>query len=159
VNLRVRLTGEVVATVGAFLTDRGTVGAEGTGLVACRVDGRGGWVSTRFEAPDQRAHVSELGCSVEVTNAGKLQLIEALGPGEVYLVRVHSHPGRAFHSTTDDRNPALTHEGALSVVVPYFGLGLRRGLDACGVFRLEGGRWRLLQPSPQREEWLVVDDG
>jgi hypothetical protein len=158
-NLRIRLTEDVLSAVEAFLTDRGAIGAEGTGLVACRPDGAGGWVSVRFIAPDQHAYVGDLGCSVEVTDAGKVQLVEALRPDEVYLVRAHSHPDRAFHSPVDDRNPALTHEGALSVVVPYFGLGLRRGLDACAVFRLEGGRWRELQPGPQRSEWLVAGNG
>lgn len=158
-NLRVRLTGDVLSAVETFLTDRSAVGAEGTGLVACRDDGAGGWVSARFIAPDQRANVGDLGCSVEVTDVGKVQLVEALGLGEMYLIRAHSHPGRAFHSPVDDRNPALTHEGALSVVVPYFGLGLRCGLDACAVFRLEGERWRELPPGRQRSKWLVPSDG
>ena len=64
--------------------------------------------------------------------------------GQLYLARVHSHPGEAFHSATDDANPALTHTGALSIVVAYFGLGLRHGLDACAVYRLDEGRWRAL---------------
>lgn len=68
--------------------------------------------------------------------AGKRQLAAGLGRGERYLVRAHSHPGEPFHSDTDNRNPALTFIGALSVVAPYFGLGLRRGLDACAVLRL-----------------------
>lgn len=141
-KLRVRLTGDVLSEIETFLTECGAAGAEGAGLVACQAADAGGWVSVRFIAPDQHAYVGDLGCSVEVTEVGKVQLVQALGRGEMHLVRVHSHPGRAFHSPVDDRNPALTHEGALSVVVPYFGLGLHRGLDACAVFRLEGGRWR-----------------
>ena len=58
-----------------------------------------------------------------------------------YVARIHSHPVEAFHSATDDANPALTHDGALSIVVPFFGLGLRHGLDSCAVYRLLGGRW------------------
>jgi hypothetical protein len=65
-----------------------------------------------------------------------VQLAAVLGRGERYLVRAHSHPGNAFHSDTDDRNPALTFIGALSIVAPFFGLGLRHGLDACAVLRL-----------------------
>src|SRR5271165_7512417 len=60
-------------------------------------------------------------------------------PGWRYLARVHNHPVAAFHSRTDDANPALSHEGAISIVVPYFGLGLRRGLAACAVYRLTAG--------------------
>ena len=34
--------------------------------------------------------------------------------------QVHSHPAEAFHSKADDRWAIIRHEGALSLVVPYF---------------------------------------
>lgn len=34
--------------------------------------------------------------------------------------QVHSHPFEAFHSKADDRWAIVRHEGALSLVVPYF---------------------------------------
>ena len=34
--------------------------------------------------------------------------------------QVHSHPREAFHSLADDRWAIIRHEGALSLVVPYF---------------------------------------
>ena len=34
--------------------------------------------------------------------------------------QVHSHPDEAFHSRADDRWAIIRHEGALSLVVPYF---------------------------------------
>lgn len=34
--------------------------------------------------------------------------------------QVHSHPMEAFHSRADDRWAIIRHEGALSLVVPYF---------------------------------------
>lgn len=37
--------------------------------------------------------------------------------------QVHSHPMEAFHSRTDDRWAIIRHEGALSLVVPYFAGG------------------------------------
>lgn len=156
---RVRLTTTVLADVEAAFSDCGSRGAEGTGLIACRptYDGHG-WTGDRFVFPDQVARVGDGGCSVTVTEVGKSQLVAALGLHERYLVRVHSHPGEAFHSRTDDRNPALTHGGALSVVIPYFGLGLRRGLDACAVYQLQAGTWRPLPPGPGRDHHLVVGD-
>ena len=78
---------------------------------------------------------------MEVTEKGKLDLAVGLGSNKQYVARIHSHPVEAFHSATDDANPALTHDGALSIVVPFFGLGLRHGLDSCAVYRLLGGRW------------------
>jgi hypothetical protein len=70
---------------------------------------------------------------------------------------VHSHPAGAFHSPADDANPVLSHEGAISVVVPYFGLGLRRGVAACAVYRLTAGRWRALPAGPGRDRWVIAD--
>ena len=34
--------------------------------------------------------------------------------------QVHSHPREAFHSLADDRWAIIRHEGALSLVIPYF---------------------------------------
>ncbi|MCQ3942700.1 MAG: hypothetical protein DPW22_05725 [Alphaproteobacteria bacterium] len=34
--------------------------------------------------------------------------------------QVHSHPRQAFHSLADDRWAIIRHEGALSLVLPYF---------------------------------------
>jgi hypothetical protein len=98
------------------------------------------WRIERFLAPDQRAGQYPTSW-VEVTRLGKQQLALGLEADERWLARIHSHPGRAFHSPTDDANPGLTAEGAVSIVVPYFGLGLRLGLEACAMFRLRRGRW------------------
>ena len=114
--------------------DCGTCGCEGTAMIAS--DG----TVTRLVVPDQEA-TPVPHCTVTVTTAGKLALAVALGHHERYVARIHSHPGLAFHSPTDDANPAITFEGALSIVVPYFGLGLRRGLDACAVLQMRSGRW------------------
>nr|BFE63687.1 hypothetical protein GCM10020063_082130 [Dactylosporangium thailandense] len=149
---RVLLPPTMLAAVETFLTDRGAHGVEGAGLVACIPAADGGWVGTRFVTPEQQAHRSPLGCWVEVTEIGKRQLASSLRPDERFLVRVHSHPAEAFHSAADDRNPALTFRGALSVVVPYFGLGLRRGLDACALLRLTDQGWTPAEA--ERRAWL-----
>ena len=138
---QLRIGAAVLRDAEEFLTDRGADGLEGTGLVAFGPDGDG-WRAEMFVAPEQRGQRAELGCWVEVTERGKRELAARLPAGCRYLARVHSHPAAAFHSPTDDANPALSHEGAVSVVVPYFGLGLRRGLAACAVYRLTAGRWR-----------------
>lgn len=38
-------------------------------------------------------------------------------------VQVHTHPGGAFHSHTDDSWPIIHTSGFLSLVIPNFGLG------------------------------------
>jgi hypothetical protein len=150
----VTLTDQVLNDVSGFLTERGAYGYEGAGLIAC-IPADSGWISSRLVIPDQRAQRKTGGCSVEVTQRGKDELLTSLLSSERYLLRVHSHPGEAFHSTTDDRNPALTHQGALSIVVPFFGLGLQRGLDACAIYRLVDAQWQELPAGRERETWVI----
>jgi hypothetical protein len=153
---RLRIGAAVLRDAQDFLTDRGANGFEGTGLVAFSPEGDD-WRAEMFVAPEQRGQRAELGCWVEVTEQGKRELVARLPTGFRYLARVHSHPAEAFHSRTDDANPALTHEGAISVVVPYFGLGLRRGLAACAVYRLTAGQWSPLLAGPDQERWVIAD--
>jgi hypothetical protein len=53
----------------------------------------------------------------------------ALGPDDPCIRYTRSHPAEAFHGPANAANPVLNHEGALSIVAPFFGLGMRRGLD------------------------------
>lgn len=133
-----------------FFEDRGALGCEGTAMIAAR-----GLTANRLVIPDQRATPAPH-CSVEVTLAGKLELASALDPDERYVSRIHSHPGLAFHSPTDDANPALTHEGALSIVVPFFGLGLRHGLAACAILVVRNGRWVDVGAGPARDALVTT---
>jgi hypothetical protein len=139
-----------------FMEDAGANGDEGTGMLAGVVEGDDARV-TRFIAPDQRTG-GVAGGWVEVTQNGKMELALALRAEERYLARIHSHPGAAFHSWTDDRNPGLTAEGSFSLVVPYFGLGLRRGIQACAVYRLRRERWVELSPQELEREVRVIPD-
>lgn len=146
----IRIGEEVLTGARSFFEDCGALGCEGTALIAARGD-----LADLLIIPDQRA-TPHPRCSVEVTDRGKRQLATALGLDRMYAARIHSHPGSAFHSETDDRNPALTFEGALSIVVPFFGLGLRKGLDACTVYVLRSGRWTFLEPGPGRDQLVGV---
>lgn len=49
--------------------------------------------------------------------------IELADREECIRVQVHSHPGSAFHSATDDRWPAVRMAGYLSLVIPDFASG------------------------------------
>jgi hypothetical protein len=144
-----RIADLVLREAGEFFELCGSRGLEGTAMIAARADG----VATRLVIPDQRARSG--GGWVEVTNRGKLDLAAGLRSDEVYAARIHSHPGEAFHSPIDDANPALTYGGALSIVVPYFGLGLRRGLDACAVYVRTPSGWRELPPGPNRDKAVL----
>jgi hypothetical protein len=135
-----------------FFEQQGTCGFEGTAMLAgTPEDG-----ITRCVIPDQRAYRIGKGVGVEVTDKGKLELASALTLDERWLARIHSHPDEAFHSHVDDRNPGLTAEGALSIVVPFFGLGLRRGLEACAVHVFRAGEWNEIPLSNVHEYAAVV---
>ena len=132
--------------------DCGTRGLEGTAMLA----GRPEVGITRCFVPDQIGRRTRFGVSVEVTEQGKLQLAGALRKHERWMARIHSHPGEAFHSDTDDDNPGLTAEGALSIVVPFFGLGLSRGLEACAIYVYRNGQWISVSDDPEAPELRVA---
>lgn len=147
------LPAAVLDAARALFEDRGSQGHEATALIT---DG-GDKGDPRLVVPVQTASCATRGASVQVDRAGQLELVAALRAGETYVCRIHSHPLSAFHSAADDANPVLTQWGALSIVVPFFGLGLKRGLDACAVLRFDGTRWDELPAGPGRDRWVVAD--
>ena len=137
----------------AYFESRGVDGCEGTAMIAMSTTTGAAWLVI----PEQRAGIAPH-CWVEVTEAGKTELLLAVGADDTYVARIHSHPVLAFHSATDDANPALTFEGALSIVVPFFGLGLRSGLDACVVLVRRGHDGSTSQPAPTATAWSWSDE-
>ena len=58
--------------------------------------------------------------------------------------QAHTHPGRAFHSETDDTWPIVSQPGFLSIVIPNFAAG-RPSLENAWVGRLRpNGEWEQL---------------
>ncbi len=57
-------------------------------------------------------------------------------------VQVHTHPGEAFHSATDDAFPIIHTTGFLSLVIPNFALGPIGFGDAYLTEIHEDGRWQ-----------------
>ena len=71
--------------------------------------------------------------------------------GEGIRVQVHTHPGAAYHSATDDAFPILSVPGFLSLVIPRFAQG-PAGFDQAFLARLDDdGRWREV-PIPEHLE-------
>jgi len=76
--------------------------------------------------------------------------------GTFVAAQVHTHPKEAFHSRPDDKWAIVRHEGALSLVVPYFARKTEANnfLDRIAAFRLNSGNiWEEL--SPQDRESLI----
>lgn len=84
-----------------------------------------------------------------ITEAGMDELKARLRRTRTMVAaQVHTHPARAFHSDEDDRWAIVRHEGALSIVLPWFALktsALTFASDA-KVYRLDAAnRWCEIQ--------------
>ncbi len=140
-----------------FLRERGERGLEAMALWA----GRGGPkipVISRVIVPEQVAVSDEWGCSVDLTEHAHFTLPDLLNPGELFFARVHSHPAQAYHSGRDDANEVISHQGAISIVVPDF---CRDGivLPRCAVYcLLHGVGWVEIPSYAVRRLFEVVDE-
>jgi hypothetical protein len=103
----------------AFFQARGAEGYEGTALWVGRPVGSEVKI-VRLFVPEQVAESDSYGARVDLTPRAHYTLTDQLASDERFYVRIHAHPREAYHSARDDDNAILTHEGALSVVVPYF---------------------------------------
>lgn len=74
----------------------------------------------------------------------------------VLIGQAHSHPGhKVRHSWIDDRDTFARFEGALSVVVPFFGKrGIR--LSRCGVHRFLNGHFRVIGRAEMFDHLRVI---
>ena len=139
----------------AFLQARGALHFEGTAL----------WVGKprdtdveilRLFVPGQIAVSDEHGASVELTPRAHYTLTDHLRDDERFYVRIHAHPREAYHSPRDDANAILTHEGALSVVVPYFASD-PIDLQRCAVYRYERSwGWFRLDPDGIQTVFTII---
>jgi hypothetical protein len=138
-----------------FFQARGAQGFEGTALWVGRAEGPEIKV-VRLFVPDQIARSDEFGACVDLTARAHYTLTDHLVGDERFVVRIHAHPREAYHSARDDENAVLTHEGALSVVVPYYARDPIQ-LERCAVYRYGRRRgWVQLDIQTIREVFRVV---
>lgn len=117
----------------AFFRMRGAEGFEGTALWIGRPDGANVRI-VRLFVPEQVAQADWDGAWVDLTPHAHYTLTDSLAGDERFYVRIHAHPREAYHSARDDENAILTHEGAISIVVPYFGRDPIE-LEECAIYR------------------------
>lgn len=75
--------------------------------------------------------------------------------------QVHSHPEQAFHSSVDDEWAIVRHVGALSLVLPYFGLKSTENtfLHDARVFELSpGNRWIEIDSNELQNLYYIVNE-
>ena len=96
----------------------------GKGLRECQILWTSSWNTmheiTGVVHPKHRAHTGGFELDGAWLNSFWLQLADR---GEGVRVQVHTHPGEAFHSPTDDAFPIIHTPGFLSLVIPQFAEG------------------------------------
>jgi proteasome lid subunit RPN8/RPN11 len=127
----------------AFLQEVGLKGYEGFVLWTGELLDTDRFRFCRAIVPEQRAMVTESGLLVTVEGKALFEVNKAAhAHGEILAAQVHSHPTDAYHSSTDDAFPLVTLLGALSIVVPNFGMNALREMDLWAWYRLsKRGRW------------------
>lgn len=92
---------------------------------------------------DHRSHAS----GFELSNQWLSELWLQLASTNTSIVaQVHTHPGRAFHSKTDDAFPIVHTPGFLSIVVPNFGRGSTSLESAYATTIGSDGAWHAMSP-------------
>lgn len=76
---------------------------------------------------------------------------------EVIISQVHTHPGGAFHSHTDDNFPVTFIIGLFSIVVPDFCKSGLRNLLQCSTWEHIGlGKWKELKFNEIKERFIII---
>lgn len=135
----------------------GRDGFEGLGLWAGRQSGD---VFTVEEAviPAQKHIRTEDGVCV-ITEAQELHRLNVwLYRKKLSLIaQIHSHPGRAYHSSTDDQYAVATTVGCFSLVMPDFATG-PFAIDRLASYRLDAsGAWRGISTSQAVRMITIVE--
>lgn len=144
---RVHVPRTAVSQVVAHLRAVGHRGNEGLGFWVGEIDAKNPRVFHVREAliPQQKAIRSREGVAV-VVEADELHRIGVwlYEKGYQIMAQLHSHPGDAYHSDTDDDFSIATTAGSLSLVVADFAR-YPFALKHCAVFRLNArGIWAQL---------------
>jgi proteasome lid subunit RPN8/RPN11 len=96
---------------------------------------------TRAVVPAQKPIKSEDGVGYFIDGEVLFELnLKLSDTGLRLIAQVHSHPGEAYHSDTDDRYAIVTADGGLSLVVPDFGKA-PSDPTLWAVYRLSKGIW------------------
>jgi len=99
---------------------------------------------TRVVHPQHHAHGAGFELESNWLHAFWLNLAAA---GLGIRVQIHTHPGRAYHSPTDDAFPIIHTPGFLSLVIPDFATG-PVSLDNAYLAEISpSGQWRAVEPT------------
>jgi len=92
------------------------------------------------------------------TPEGAKVISEARRRGLEIVAQVHSHPGSAFHSSTDDECAFSYSKRFLSIVVPNFGRDGMEPLTICCIMSYEGHKkWYKHSFEEIQRNFVIVD--
>ena len=146
----ITLSDSVLAETNETLRSYGKRGFEGFVLWFGSIENREAHVE-RVYVPTQNSIRGEDGVGYLVSNDTLFELNKFLSEtGLRMIAQVHSHPGRAYHSSTDDRYAIVTAEGGLSLVVPNFASG-PVDIERWAIYRLNLGTWKKMRSGDVQE--------
>lgn len=130
-----------------FLQGRGKRGLEGVVFFGGRALGGSREILLDvLVVPRQEAYRGPKGLWVNVSGeSAALAIRDLSAKGSPLYVKLHSHPGEAYHSSSDDVNPLMQFDGATSVVVPEFCVRALDDLSLWATYRLRAPTWRWTQ--------------
>lgn len=138
------IPGEVVAATELSLRTAGRRGHESFALWTGTISAPGVLRVEHLFVPRQTAHRSEDGVCVTVSSEELDRLNRWLyAERQVLAVQLHTHPGLAYHSDTDNAYPIVTTLGGLSVVLANFGRS-SFGSERTATYRLGAEGWKRL---------------
>lgn len=119
----------------------------GRGRRECQVLWLSSWAAPdairRIVHPSHSAHGGGFAVESRWVTALWLDLAKAV---EGVRIQVHTHPGAAFHSKTDDDWPIVRTPGFLSLVIPNFALGPISLADSYLAMMGTDGGWHEVDP-------------
>jgi voltage-gated potassium channel Kch len=153
--IRYLIPDAVLAESRRLLATAGREGLEAVVVWLGRELGGGEVEIVAVHMPEQIAIRTAAGVGVMLPDESVSRLIATLPAGLFVPIRLHTHPGAAYHSATDDENKLLSHRGAISIVVPDFATA-EIDLGHCSVNELDREfRWRELGADEVAERFVV----
>lgn len=73
------------------------------------------------------------------------------------IAQIHSHPGKAYHSSTDDAYPIIATVGGMSIVIPNFAKD-EINVQRWAVYRLSGDNEWIELNNKEKEQTIKISD-
>ena len=149
---------DIVDAVQEELRRAGHLHCEGVGFWAGRIVGNVATVMASI-VPAQNAGAMGGGLAVMVTGEELFRMNVWLHKNDLRLLaQLHSHPGDAYHSETDDELAVVTQAGTLSIVVPDFAKAPFSVTAAAVYRRASDGSWTSLSSDDASSLIHILED-